>query len=344
MARGMIAWTELFGAVSFEVFGRLNNVIEDRRRLVRPPGARRWRDLVGLPATGMSARRPTLRPCLPRPSVTVRPLTADRLADLDALFGTNKTTTGCYCMWFLGPVKECHAGWGEANRDAFDGVTPGRVDEPMGLLAYRDGEPVGWCAAGPRSRYARALRSPILRDRDPAEDDRGLAGAVLLRPARRPPQRRHARPARGGGDAGPRARCAARSRASRSPATGDAPPARRSSGVEPLFASCGFTVVARPTASRVVMRRALAPGRRRSRAIGAGRSRIDRRRRVSRASEEWPGKRCADGSMATAALFTAVAASPKPTAISRTLPGYSEMSPAAKTRGRFVAVVESTLM
>ena len=30
MARGMIAWTELFGAVSFELFGRLNNVIEDR--------------------------------------------------------------------------------------------------------------------------------------------------------------------------------------------------------------------------------------------------------------------------------------------------------------------------
>jgi AcrR family transcriptional regulator len=30
MARGMIAWTEVFGAVSFEVFGRLINVIDDR--------------------------------------------------------------------------------------------------------------------------------------------------------------------------------------------------------------------------------------------------------------------------------------------------------------------------
>jgi AcrR family transcriptional regulator len=30
MARGLVAWTELFGAVSFEVFGRLTNVIEDR--------------------------------------------------------------------------------------------------------------------------------------------------------------------------------------------------------------------------------------------------------------------------------------------------------------------------
>jgi AcrR family transcriptional regulator len=30
MARGMIAWTHLFGALSFELFGQLNNVIEAR--------------------------------------------------------------------------------------------------------------------------------------------------------------------------------------------------------------------------------------------------------------------------------------------------------------------------
>lgn len=31
LARGMIAWTELFGAISFDLFGRLTNVIDDRR-------------------------------------------------------------------------------------------------------------------------------------------------------------------------------------------------------------------------------------------------------------------------------------------------------------------------
>jgi hypothetical protein len=30
MVRGMIAWTELFGAISFELFGRLTNVIDER--------------------------------------------------------------------------------------------------------------------------------------------------------------------------------------------------------------------------------------------------------------------------------------------------------------------------
>jgi AcrR family transcriptional regulator len=30
IARGMIAWTEVFGAISFDLFGRLNNVIDER--------------------------------------------------------------------------------------------------------------------------------------------------------------------------------------------------------------------------------------------------------------------------------------------------------------------------
>jgi hypothetical protein len=30
MTRGLIAWTELFGALSFELFGRLNNTIDER--------------------------------------------------------------------------------------------------------------------------------------------------------------------------------------------------------------------------------------------------------------------------------------------------------------------------
>jgi AcrR family transcriptional regulator len=30
MARALVAWTELFGAISFELFGRINNVIDER--------------------------------------------------------------------------------------------------------------------------------------------------------------------------------------------------------------------------------------------------------------------------------------------------------------------------
>jgi hypothetical protein len=43
---------------------------------------------------------------------------------------------------------------------------------PGGLLAYDDGGTiVGWCATGPRSRYPRALRSPLMSSREKNEDD-----------------------------------------------------------------------------------------------------------------------------------------------------------------------------
>lgn len=43
---------------------------------------------------------------------------------------------------------------------------------PMGILASLSGEPVGWCACGPRSRYEVAAASPhgLLHTR-PREDD-----------------------------------------------------------------------------------------------------------------------------------------------------------------------------
>ncbi|PRY46728.1 hypothetical protein CLV43_1011008 [Umezawaea tangerina] len=44
---------------------------------------------------------------------------------------------------------------------------------------------------------------------------------------------------------------------------------------------------------------------------------------------ECPGNRCAAGFSATAMLFTAVAASPNPVAISFTFPWYAATSPAA---------------
>jgi len=102
-------------------------------------------------------------------NVSIRPVTPERLDDLAALFGTSKTTMGCHCMWFLMPAKECEAGWSGGNRRAFAALA-GVSSEPLGVLAYRGLEAVGWCAAGPRTRYARALRSPILKGRDDAAD------------------------------------------------------------------------------------------------------------------------------------------------------------------------------
>jgi GNAT superfamily N-acetyltransferase len=187
------------------------------------------------------------------PATTIRPLTAARLGDLRTLFGTSKTTTGCYCTWFLIPSKECSAGWSGANQDTFEAMT-GSAKQPMGLLAYQGNDPIGWCAAGPRSRYTRALRSNVLKGRDADEDARvWLVPCFYVR-----------RDARKGGvtralleAAVDLARAKGASAVEGFPLAGDG---RRSAssaylGVEPLFAACGFIAVGRPTAGRVIMRR-----------------------------------------------------------------------------------------
>ena len=68
--------------------------------------------------------------------------------------------------------------------------------DPVGLIAYDDGAPVGWCAVGPRARYERAVNTPTLKGRDPAEDASvWLVPCFFVRETRSPPWRQH-RPAR----------------------------------------------------------------------------------------------------------------------------------------------------
>src|SRR5262249_18470969 len=86
-------------------------------------------------------------------------------------FGATATTRGCYCMWFVLAPKECSAGWTGGNRTSFEALAASEP-APVGLLAYRDSEPVGWAAAGPRSPYARALRMKLTAEGHPAEDER----------------------------------------------------------------------------------------------------------------------------------------------------------------------------
>jgi GNAT superfamily N-acetyltransferase len=188
-------------------------------------------------------------------TVTIAPMTVELLPDLAALFGTSRTTSGCYCMWFVQPAKQIQAGWSGGNKLAFEACTQ-EEQEPMGLLAYVDGQPVGWCAAGPRSRYARALRSAVLRQRDAGEDDQTwLVPCFFVRTGFR--RRGIMRELLTGAVALAREHGA--SAVEGFPLAGDQ---RRGAGdaylgVEPVFAACGFTVVDRPTANRAVMRRDL---------------------------------------------------------------------------------------
>jgi GNAT superfamily N-acetyltransferase len=97
-------------------------------------------------------------------ALSIKPLTPDRWADLEALFGPSGACGGCWCMWW----RLTRAAWarqrGAANRRAFKRLVAAG-DEP-GLLAYAGGEPVGWCAVEPRGSYPALQRSPVLKPVD----------------------------------------------------------------------------------------------------------------------------------------------------------------------------------
>ena len=186
--------------------------------------------------------------------IQIRPVTRDSLSDAEAIFATSPETNGCSCMWFIIRVADYHAGGPSANRRRFRELVESSA-MPVGLLAYGEAGVVGWCAAGPRSRFVRALRVPSFKGRDPSEDD-----AVWLVPCFYVPKDlRRAGVSRalleGAVDL---AREHGATAIEGFPFAWGAKISKESMvGVEALFASCGFRVQRRPSTTRVVMRREL---------------------------------------------------------------------------------------
>ncbi|MDH5420312.1 MAG: GNAT family N-acetyltransferase [Acidimicrobiia bacterium] len=122
----------------------------------------------------------------------IHPVTPDRRADLLELFGDSGAYSNCWCTWYLLTNKQFND-TAPADRRA---LLLGQVDDGLepGLLAYRDGVPVGWCAVAPRERYARmnaprALSHKAIDDQpawvvscfyiDKAHRNTGVAKALL---------------------------------------------------------------------------------------------------------------------------------------------------------------------
>jgi GNAT superfamily N-acetyltransferase len=97
---------------------------------------------------------------------------------VEQLFGVRGEPSRCWCRFFALPG----AGFAATPptdrkaqlKDKFDGGGPA-----PGVLAYRSGSAVGWCAVEPRGCYPRILRSQVFKAAGAAvtEDDSG-AGSV----------------------------------------------------------------------------------------------------------------------------------------------------------------------
>ena len=95
---------------------------------------------------------------------TFHPLTPERWSDLEKLFGPRGACCGCWCMYWRLPRKQFDEQQGEVNRRNLKAlVESGSIP---GLLAYSDGEPVGWCSIAPREEFSTLARSRVLKPVD----------------------------------------------------------------------------------------------------------------------------------------------------------------------------------
>lgn len=110
---------------------------------------------------------------------TFFPLTPERWLDLEKLFGPRGATGGCWCMWWRLKRSEFDRQRGDGNRQALKGIVDS--GEIPGILAYVEGEPVGWCSIAPRASYPALDRSRTLK----RIDDRPVWSVVCFYTARR---------------------------------------------------------------------------------------------------------------------------------------------------------------
>ena len=97
-------------------------------------------------------------------ALTFAPLTPDRWPDLVQLFGPNGACGGCWCQWFKRSGDDFKRLKGDGNRRAFKREVDAG-NEP-GLIAFRAGAPIGWCAIELRERYPVLARSRTLKPVD----------------------------------------------------------------------------------------------------------------------------------------------------------------------------------
>lgn len=160
-------------------------------------------------------------------------------------------------MWFIRRVADYHAAGDAGNKAAFVELLD-TSEVPVGLLAYSDeGDPIGWCAAGPRSRYSRAVKAPTMKGHDAAEDfDVWLVPCFLIH---------HDQRRRGVAKALLEAAVHVATEAGAKaiegfPLSGSKTRSKSAdfmTGTESLFAACGFSPLRRPSDNRVIMRREL---------------------------------------------------------------------------------------
>ncbi|WP_328857207.1 GNAT family N-acetyltransferase [Williamsia herbipolensis] len=92
------------------------------------------------------------------------PVTPDRFEDFADVINPNRRANHCWCLSHRIRLREIEE-LGEGSREqAMRRLT--EREHPPGVVAYRNGVPVGWCNIGPRSEITRLVNSKLIRPVD----------------------------------------------------------------------------------------------------------------------------------------------------------------------------------
>ena len=94
-----------------------------------------------------------------------RPLTPERFADMEIVFGERGVARQCFCMHWRRP----DGGYGDQrdNRDRFSEIA--ETGPPPGLIGYVEDQPRGWVQVGPRADFPTLARSRLFKPIDEVE-------------------------------------------------------------------------------------------------------------------------------------------------------------------------------
>jgi GNAT superfamily N-acetyltransferase len=193
------------------------------------------------------------------PAISVVPANEASWEDLQTVFGLRGQASRCQCQRYKLRPRESFRSF-PAEERAFRLREQTDCGHPesgttSGLVAYLDGEPVGWCAVEPRTAYGGLVRNNRVpwegRTEDKADDSVWAVTCLFTRAGFRK---------RGVSRALARAAVDfARERGARAiegypMTTKDVIAEELHVGTEGVFAAAGFTEVSRPTRRRVVVR------------------------------------------------------------------------------------------
>lgn len=92
------------------------------------------------------------------------PVTAERWSDLAVFFRQNSNPNYCWCMRWRLKSSDFSADDAAGRRSKLEKLVKGTT--PVGVLAYHDGQAIGWCSVAPRETYIALERSRVLKRLD----------------------------------------------------------------------------------------------------------------------------------------------------------------------------------